>query len=245
MKHLLNETPSNLNINYILYCTDSTRCNFLLQQFNPIISSDEIILLHDLISLCNYKTQDNQQIIFLDLHSSELPLEIYQFVFNKFNHVVIISGQSSHAVWAFEYGAIDFMLDPVNTHRVSTTIQKIKPTELIKSPKADNDTIFVKNSRDLIKLNLSEIIYIQAMGNYIRIYLVNNKCITSLEKISFIEHRLPTEQFMRIHKSFIINNRFIKSFDKKEVILINETVLPLSITYRHGLTGKYMGHAVL
>jgi DNA-binding LytR/AlgR family response regulator len=82
------------------------------------------------------------------------------------------------------------------------------------------------------------------MGNYIRIYLENNKCITSLEKISFIEHRLPSEHFMRIHKSFIINTLFIKSYDKKEVILINETVLPLSITYRHVLTGKYIEHAV-
>lgn len=82
------------------------------------------------------------------------------------------------------------------------------------------------------------------MGNYIRIFLENNVCITSLEKISFIEHRLPQDQFIRIHKSFIINSQFIKSYDKKEVILLNETILPLSITYKHSLLRNYASFSV-
>jgi two-component system LytT family response regulator len=238
MRHLQNQLQTPTNLTFFLYCTDDKRSESLLQQFGPIVPSQDITLIQDLIMLCNFRKLKPNQILFLDLVGVDLPLEMYQFVFNKFQHVVILSSQSNHAVWAFEYGATDFILEPVNTIRLSTTIKKLKIEQQNPIIKTENNTIFVKNSRDLIKINLNEIVYIQAMGNYIRIYLENNKCITSLEKISFIQYRLPFEQFYRIHKSFIINITFIKSYDKKEVILKDETKLPLSITYKHLLTQK-------
>ncbi len=226
-------------ISIFTFSPDMSRFKTIQHHLNASSSIKRSSHISDLVTLCNLEPTKSDSLLIMDLIASDLPLDCYQFVFNKFINVVLISDQAEHAVWAFEFGAVDFILYPFNADRLHLALQKIKNPDVINLNRSESSSIFIKHSRDLIKLTLREIIYIQAMGNYIRIHMDNNKCITSLEKISFIQHRLPAHQFTRVHKSYIINNDFIKSYDKREVLLQNEISLPLSITYRHLLSGQY------
>ena len=222
---------------YFIYCTDEVKTKNFQQLFRAYNSHVELESINDIIKLSNIFPPNDGNAIFLDLTENSLPLDCYQFVFSKFQNVVIISEQTNHAVLAYEYGAIDFILFPYTEKKLFNTIVKLKP-RVFQNNKSEHDSILVKSGRDLLSLCFKEIIYIKAMGNYIRIHLYNNKVITSLEKISFIQHRLPAEFFLRIHKSYIINSKYLNSYNNKEVVLNNDITLPLSLTYKHHFRGN-------
>lgn len=223
---------------YYIYCAEIENLKILQQHFrnyNPLFKVEPI---SDILRLSSTIPSKSGSVIILDLTENELPLDCYQFVFNKFHNVAIISNQPNHAVLAYEYGAFDFILSPYTSIRLNSTLSKLKNRDISNYNKSENETILVKNGRDLLKLEIKEIVYIKAMGNYIRIHFANNKVITSLEKISFIQHRLPAEIFLRIHKSFIINSKYLNSYNNKEVVLNNGITLPLSLTYKHHFRGN-------
>jgi two-component SAPR family response regulator len=234
-------SPAHLKVHsFLIFCKDEIRCKAI---YNKIIENEpnsQITVVSDLVNLCSYHTLLSKDSIFLDLVQSEIPIQCYQFVFSEFKNVIIISDQTEHAVWAFEFGAIDFIPFPYDLSRLNNTLSKIKSVQNNHINISEDDSIFIKQSREIIRIKFREITYIQAFGNYIRIYLESNKSITSLEKISFFYHRLRAGQFTRVHKSYIINNAFLKSFDKKEVILSNGVKLPLSLTYKHLLNVQHI-----
>jgi len=234
----INLTENQNHNTIFVYSCDAFHFETIKQILNTYNFLEEIKYVEDLVTLCKITDINSKSVLIMDLNGCNLPLECYQFIFNKFNNVVLVSDCSEHAVWAFDYGAIDFILFPFNSDRLQSALNKIKIPNTTYKGATSNGTIIIKHGRDMVKLNLNEIIYIKAMGNYIRIYMENNKCITSLEKISFIQHRLPAEFFLRIHKSYIINSKYLNSYNNKEVVLNNDITLPLSLTYKHHFRGN-------
>jgi len=100
-------------------------------------------------------------------------------------------------------------------------------TEIIEK---QNDYIFIKSDKKTIKVNISEIFYIEGLGDYIKLYMTDKKLITNLS-MKKIENLLPVNQFFRIHKSFIISLDKIESLEGN-MVKINNTKLPIGNNYR-------------
>ena len=146
---------------------------------------------------------------------------------------IFITSQTKHAVKAFENDAVDYIVKPTNLNRLKAAIEKAKRRRENNEPSFINpnsEYLFIKEKGKLIKVFYSEIQYVGATNGYVSFYLENKEIITTgvLKKV---EDKLNTKQFIRIHRSYIVNINKITAFDSDEISIGNKTI-PLSRTYR-------------
>jgi len=203
-----------------------------IKELSNLISSyfNEInLFIENEISILNFSKLLSFDYIFMDYYAfidlkrkSNLSIEPF------FEKIILISEDEKHAYLAFENGFVDFLHYPILKDKFLQSIQRLK-TKYSNKVNISNK-IVIKHNKQIKHIEFFKIIYIEAFGNYIKIYTIN-ETITSLEKISFIEHRLPNS-FIRIHKSFIINPIFISCFSKLDIILNEKIKLPIGCTYK-------------
>ena len=106
-------------------------------------------------------------------------------------------------------------------------------------------TIFVKTDYRVVRIAIAEIRYVEAMSEYLKIHLEGQKPIITLLSMKKMEEYLPAAQFMRIHRSYIVNLTKIQEVNKNRIILDPETYLPLGDLYKEQfneyLTKNYLG----
>jgi len=149
--------------------------------------------------------------------------------------VVFITAYAEHAVDAFELEAVDYLLKPVTLERFLKTIQKLKPTQHTPSPAQQPDTtsIFLKVDKRLVKIDLDQFIYAEALGDYLKVHCTGQTYVTYLS-LAKLEALLPPQRFIRIHRSTIVNKQFI-SFVEGNFVRVGELDMPIGLTYREGV----------
>jgi DNA-binding LytR/AlgR family response regulator len=161
--------------------------------------------------------------------------------------IVFTTAYAEYAVEGFKVNAVDYLLKPFGmqdfmraANRLNERLNGLNdPKELkelndLKDPKGpkDADTIFLKTDYHIIKVSISDIRYIEAMSEYLKVHLRNEpKPIITLLSMKKMEERLPAN-FMRIHRSYIINLEEIREVNKNRVIMDAETSLPIGDNYR-------------
>ena len=191
--------------------------------------------------------QENSiDLIFLDI---QLPgMTGLNFLRNLQNPplVVLTTAYSEYALESYEFNVIDYLLKPISFERFSKTINKIVEGKLFNQPTKENekqpaDHIFIKSNSKFFKVNFSEIIYVEGMKDYLKIYTADNKLVTH-QTMSEMEKILPSKQFIRVHKSYIIALAHIKSI-YGNIIETGKASIPIGINYKEKvmqLTGKKM-----
>jgi DNA-binding LytR/AlgR family response regulator len=149
--------------------------------------------------------------------------------------VVLTTAYSEYAVESYEFNVIDYLLKPISFERFCKAVNKIVDGKLLthtskekSSPPTDH--IFIKSNSKFIKVNFSEIIYIEGMKDYLKIHTRDYKLVT-LQTMNDMEKILPVKQFIRVHKSYIVAVNHIKSIFGNSIELGNET-LPIGISYK-------------
>ena len=153
--------------------------------------------------------------------------------------VVFTTAYADYAVEGFRVNAVDYLLKPFGLdefRRAANRIQERLSNEARQqtSPAlhADDDTLFVKSDYRVVRIGISEIRYVEAMSEYLRIYLDGEpKPVITLLSMKKIEERLPAH-FMRIHRSYIVNLQKVQEVNKNRVILDADTLLPIGDMYR-------------
>ncbi|SRR6056297_286647 len=174
-------------------------------------------------------------ILFLDINMPKLSgLSLLKTMQQKPN-VIITTAYPEYAVEGFELSVTDYLLKPFSLERFLKAISKVQQLAqtkltLPKTIEEDNTkTLFVKSDKKIIKLDLKAITHIEAYGNYIKIF-TDIMVLTPQTLTEFLE-KLPNN-FLRIHKSFAINFNQLKLIDGNQVVLQNETKLPIGKSYR-------------
>ena len=167
--------------------------------------------------------------------------------------VVFTSAYTEYAIEGYKVDAVDYLLKPFGLNDFQRAVKRI--TDRLKalesepkntSQKGDDDeSIFVKTEYKVIKIAIKDIKYIEGMSEYLKIHLTSQpKPIITLLAIKKIEEYLP-ENFMRIHRSYIVNLTMIKEVNKNRVILDNDTYLPIGDNYKDAfneyLNKKFLG----
>ncbi|WP_072348225.1 LytR/AlgR family response regulator transcription factor [Flavobacteriaceae bacterium A100] len=182
--------------------------------------------------------------LFLDI---QMPtMDGFQFldkIKNKDFSVVITTAYDEYAIKAIKHEAIDYLLKPIDSDDLSSTINKLKNIntkivnydkleELFSKFNEDNNKqkITINTDGKLIFLSVDEIIFIEAEGNYCTIHLFESDAMVVTKKIKELAALLPEKMFFRIHNSYIINLYKVKEFIKTEgyVIMQSEHRIPVA-----------------
>ncbi len=119
--------------------------------------------------------------------------------------IILITSHESYAMDAFENDVIDFIVKPPTKERFKKAISKAKLLNSWLSLEAEDDrSIFVRVDREDIKVFLKDILFIEATGDYVKIYTKDEKYMV-LTSMKAIGTKLPKEEFVRVHRSFIVN----------------------------------------
>jgi DNA-binding LytR/AlgR family response regulator len=167
---------------------------------------------------------EKPELVFLDIQMDEMNgLEVMKIIHN-ISKVIFCTAYSEFAVTSYELDAIDYLMKPIDFNRFVKAVQRVtdnisqKPsvfTELIL-----NDYIFVKTGQrgKMLKIDLDDIDYVEAMSNYIAFHWGGQKTLAYLT-MKELEERLPSGSFIRIHKSYIVALKQISSMENNELIL--------------------------
>ena len=154
--------------------------------------------------------------------------------------VIFITAYTEYAVDAFEIEATDYLVKPVTFERFLKAIQKISfakmEAETSCSKVPEITYIFLKADRRLIKVDLSSIIYIEGLGDYLKVHATDKTYVTYMTMGKIIS-LLPASKFARIHRSTIVSIDFIQ-FIEGNFIKLNNIELAIGSTYREGLLQK-------
>ena len=152
-------------------------------------------------------------------------------------HMIIVTKNSSHAVTAFFYNIIDFLLKPVDDYsRFLRAIKKVKETDNKVNSNA-NDHFYIKVDSLMVRLDFNEINWLQAFGDFVKIVTPAKTYITK-STLKFMEEKLPFS-FVRVHRSYIINLNKIKNIDNHgHNLQIEGKIIPISFRRQKNLRQK-------
>ena len=190
----------------------------------------------------NVISSEQVDLVFLDINMPEISGLSFAKSINKNIKVIFTTAYREYAVDGFDLQAVDYLLKPISFERLLQAIDKFTDENVqIKheasiSVQEQSNFIFVRSERKMIKINFNEINYIESLSDYIKIHL-NNKTIVTRETISNIEVKLPKNDFIRIHRSYIISISKIESFTN-EFIEINNKAIPISRSYKITVLNK-------
>ena len=170
--------------------------------------------------------------------------------------VVFTTAYSEYAIEGFKVDAVDYLLKPFGLQDFQRAAQKVKhryelehrtmaEESSIVVDELDSDAMFLKSDYKTVRINISDIRYVEGMSEYLKIYIEDHKPLVVLLSMKRLEERLPSNSFMRIHRSYIINLRKILEVNKNRVILGEDAYLPIGDNYKEAfndyLASKFLG----
>jgi DNA-binding LytR/AlgR family response regulator len=184
-------------------------------------------------------------LIFLDIQMPGLTgLQFIESMTEK-PMIILITAYKQYALEGYNLDVTDYLVKPVSLDRFMKACNKAKQLfELKSTPKIapKPEYIFVNADYSMVKITLTDIVYIEGLKDYISFHLKSAKHpLVTRMPMKTIEEQLPSSTFIRIHKSYIVSISFITAI-RKSSIFIDSLELPLSDTYRHtvsALTGNF------
>lgn len=209
-------------MNCIIVDDDKLSCKIIEGFVHKYSTLNLVGIFNDAIEARNILTQRRDiDLIFLDIMMPEM--DGFDFIGSLESppNIIIISSAEEHALKAFDFNAVDYLLKPVSYSRFCKAIDKVEKYYTRKEvPNTGDDEIFIKSGSSLVKLKLREIIYVEALENYVTVN-TNAEKYTIHFTMKAIESQLPSAIFIRVHRSYIVNKTMIHS--------IRENILELNI----------------
>jgi DNA-binding LytR/AlgR family response regulator len=151
--------------------------------------------------------------------------------------VIVVSASPDYAVDAFNLAITDYLVKPVKDYsRFLAAVNKVLAKKAAVPDKPEDDSVFIKVDSLLLKIELNDILWVEAFGDYIK-FQTNEKVYTVYSTLKNIEEKLDTKKFVRVHRSYIVNISKIQNIDPNNLI-INKKIIPVSASYKELLLNK-------
>jgi two-component system, LytTR family, response regulator len=185
--------------------------------------------------------KNNVDVIILDINMPRLTGFDMLRSLKKYPSVIITSAYSEYALEGFELSVTDYLLKPFSFQRfvqATEKAMKASPTPTARIEDKNNESfLMVRSDKKLTKIFCKEISYIEAYGNYIFIHRGDNNVI-SKQTLTEFEKQLPSDKFIRVHKSYIISLHAIKYIEGNQVSIENKNI-PIGKVYRENLLRRF------
>lgn len=222
-----------------IICADIKSCQFLEEFVNKSSSLNLIGTYSDSESVKQQLLKrKNIDLFFVDIEMPDLDFFNYINNLDYQPKTIIISDNIQNALRAFDSNVIDFLLKPVNYSRFFKAVDKAMKFHMQKESKSSyGDEIFIKKGSLLVKIKLTDLVYIEALENYITLNTKDEKFTIHFTMKAF-EEQLLSGVFIRVHRSFIVNKSMIRSVKEDSLdLMLGETLknIPLGNSYRETL----------
>ena len=180
----------------------------------------------------HYLCQFPVDLIFLDIQMQDVNgINFYKNIKQEIM-VVFTTAFSEYAVDGFQVNAVDYLLKPIKFNRFQAACEKANEYgEFLKSKHSkQQNTLSVRSEYALVKIAFSDILYLETMGDYIKIHCINRAPVSTIMSMKKMLGKLPKEEFKRVHRSFTVNQQAITSVRGKTII-IKDVVIPIGKTY--------------
>jgi len=177
--------------------------------------------------------QNQVDLIFLDIQMDKMTGIQFLDSVESIPQIIITTAYDQYAVKSYEFEITDYLLKPFSFERFVKAVEKAhKKHSEIKS----EDYIFIKTESRIERIKFDDILFIEGMNEYLRIHMLSKKVMT-LANFQTIIRSLPSKNFMRVHRSYIVNLDKIESVERNRIKIENENI-PISETYRESFKQK-------
>jgi len=178
-----------------------------------------------------YLADNKIDLIFLDIQMPDINgLQFYKKLSAPVPQVIFTTAYKDFAVEGFNVDAVDYLLKPFDFERFNKALLKAKEyIEFLSVKEVSNNALFVKVNYEMMKINLKDIEFIEALDDYIKIHIKPVTVLTLMTLKNVLE-KLPSQEFLRIHRSYIVPVSKIQKFSKNKVI-IGGKELPIGSSY--------------
>lgn len=191
----------------------------------------------------SFLSSQSVDLIFLDIQMPKLKgLDFLKILPNK-PIVIVTSAYEEYALESYELDVCDYLLKPFRFSRFLKAVNKAQliaqqsqntaPAPVPAPLEVDARQLFIKADKRLIQIDLPEVYYLESYGNFVKVWLEEAFHLTA-RTLSGFEAELPEKDFIRIHKSYIINRRYIDYVEGNTLVLKNNKTLPIGKNYRQG-----------
>jgi len=188
-------------------------------------------------SALTYLQKNEIDILFLDVEMPELSGFQLLDQLMYMPKVILTTSKTDYAFDAFQYGVVDYLKKPIPYNRFQESINKIKESLgkniesiYVKNSGTATEEIFIKADGKLTRLNFQEILYIESLGDYVK-YFTASRSYTTLSTLKAVEERISNNNFMKVHRSFIVNIQKIKDI-QDNTLVIEGKVIPISKSHK-------------
>ena len=226
-------------MNCIIVDDDKLSCKILEGYVSKYASLNLIGSFSDSVTARNELAQRKDvDLVLLDILMPEMDGFDFMGSLDHPPNIIIVSAAEEFALRAFEFNVVDYLLKPISYSRfckaIDKTIRYFSPREITRT---GDEEIFIKKGSSLVKLKIKEIVYVEALENYVTLNTNNDK-YTIHFTMKAIESQLPSTVFIRVHRSFIINKSMIQAIKENSLdILIGNAIknVPVGKSFKDGL----------
>ena len=194
----------------------------------------------DAMEAYNYLNSTPIDLLLLDIEMPGMTgLELTKNLGNKKPLIIFTTAKTDYAVEAFELNVVDYLVKPITPARFIQAVERAN--EAIASNKEEvkvekKDFIFIKDNGTLKKINMEDILFLEAMGDYVKVHTPQKFHVVH-STLKSIEEKLPEDKFVRVHRSYIVALSKI-DYIQEGIIYIAKTAIPIADTYRTTLNKK-------
>lgn len=181
-------------------------------------------------------------LLFLDIQMPELSGLEFATLLPKDTRIIFTTAFDRYAIDGYKVDAADYLLKPVSYDRFAASVNKViewfETNERRKTAARDR-FVYVKSEYKLIRLDFDDILYIEGLKDYVKIYFeAPRKPVLSLVNMKRVEDCLPSPQFMRVHRSFVVNMAKVSMVDRGRIV-VGDVFIPVSESYK-GQVQEYL-----
>ena len=186
-------------------------------------------------------------LLFLDIQMPELSGLEFATLLPKDTRIIFTTAFDRYAIDGYKVDAADYLLKPVSYDRFAASVNKViewfETNERRKTAARDR-FVYVKSEYKLIRLDFDDILYIEGLKDYVKIYFeAPRKPVLSLVNMKRVEDCLPKPQFMRVHRSFIVNMAKVSMVDRGRIVM-GDVFIPVSESYKNQVQEYLDSHSL-
>lgn len=172
-------------------------------------------------------------LLFLDIQMPELNGLEFSKMVPPHTRIVFTTAFEQYAIDGYKVNALDYLLKPISyVDFLQAANKAVQWFELLQQPRDEVQSIFVKSDYKLVQIELSKILYVEGLKDYIKIYEEDTpKPVLSLMSMKAMEELLPASRFMRVHRSYIVQKEKIRIIDRGRIVF-GKTYIPVSDSYK-------------
>ncbi|MEI6138903.1 MAG: LytTR family DNA-binding domain-containing protein [Mariniphaga sp.] len=199
---------------------------------------EKVALYESALQVAEELLHNQVDLMFVDVNMPDLSGMDFVKTLDNPPKVIFTTAYSEYAVDGFRVEALDYLLKPISYPDFYKSVLKAKSWFEIHQKnqlqvRNDSQFLLIKSDYRIVRINFKDINYIEAMSEYVKIYLTGSKPVMSLLSMKSLEEQLPPDQFMRIHRSYIVNLSQISIIERGRIVFDGKIYLPVSEQYKN------------